>query len=152
MQDSTQAFAEFGRGGHAERDTAVLDRLLCARDASGHCGFRREERARNLQRAQATDSPQRERDLRCGRQCRMAAHRHQDERVVGVDRALIGGWRNAFGRQHPLSNRVLAALARLLAAQQVRQPAGGDPQYLVEDRVGVSSPQSYSHKRTANFS
>jgi hypothetical protein len=68
----------------------------------------------------------------------MAAHEQQDERVVGVGRALIGGGRHTLGGQGPPAKCVLSTLSGLLAAQQIRQPSGGDRDQPAQRVIGTT--------------
>src|SRR2546430_5106551 len=56
----------------------------------------------------------------------MAAHEQRDQRVVGVRGGPVGGGCQPLVGQYPPGDGVLPALAGLLAAQQVGQPARGD--------------------------
>jgi len=103
---------------HPERNPAGLDALLGAGDAPGHRRLRHQKRPGDLRRAQPTDRPQCQRDLRSGRQRGMTAQEQQDQCVVGV--LCRARW---LGKR---PDRVLTTSTSLLTAQQIGQPARSD--------------------------
>jgi hypothetical protein len=104
-------------GRHPERDARCLDALLRPRDALGHGCLVHEEGTGDFRGCKSADRPQRQCDRRGVRQCGMAAHEQNEQRVV-----LVGDrWRwRVLQRRNGL-----AAFARLLASQLVDHPALG---------------------------
>jgi hypothetical protein len=113
-------------GRQGEGNAAVFDRLFRPGDSAGYGLLRPEQGARNLRRAEPSDRPQREGDLRRRRQRWVAAHEQQDERVVGLARTALVCLGRAELNQRPFGDRVFPAAAGLLGTQHVGKPAGGD--------------------------
>ena len=104
---------QVGLARHAVGDPRVADLALGAHQPLRHRRLGHEERARDLGRAQPAEQPQRERDLRGGRERRMAAGEDQPQAVV-VHRARL--LRLAGRSQRGL---LLLRRARRLAAEAV---------------------------------
>jgi len=126
VEDGAEPLAALAAGGHGERHATLLDALLGPADAPGHGRLGHQERPGDLRGGQAADRPQGQRDLRRRRQDGVTAHEQQDERVVGLRRRPVGGGRQPLPGKGPAGDAVLAALAGLLAAEQVGEPARGD--------------------------
>ena len=82
MKHGRQPLASLGNWRHAKRNPAVLNGLLCSRDASRHSLFRSEKRTRDLGGGKATNRSQGKGNLGRCRQRWMAAHKEKDEAVV----------------------------------------------------------------------
>jgi hypothetical protein len=114
VQDDPQPLSKLRLGRHRERGARGPDALFGAAYPLAHGRLRHQEGARDLRRAQAADGAQGERELRCGGKGGVAAQDEQREGVVAL------GDRGGRGLHR---HRVLAAPARLLAAQFVGQAA-----------------------------
>ena len=80
-QHRTEPLRQLRLGRHAVRDVGRLDLVLCPDEPLGHRRLGDQEGARHLGGREATEQPQRQRDLRLGREGRVAA---------GEDRAGVG--------------------------------------------------------------
>ncbi len=84
-----EAVGQQVRGRHAERDPRVADLALGAHQALGHRRLGYQERPRDLLGAEAAERAQRQRDLRLGRERRVAAGEDQLEAFVAKARRLL---------------------------------------------------------------
>lgn len=126
LQDGGQPFVPVLGPRRAERHT--LDLRLGPADALRRRRLGDEQRTGDLRRRQTADRPQRQRDLRGGRQHRVAAEEQQGERVVlGRGAALPGRRCRVRVARGELCGGLLPASPRLVAAQLVGEPSRGDP-------------------------
>ena len=78
-----KAAGELGWSRDPVRGVVVAELALGPHDALGDGRLGRDERAGDLRSVEPAQQPQRERDLRVGRQRRVAAQEHQPQLVVG---------------------------------------------------------------------
>ena len=123
MQDHSEPLGTLRRRRQLEPGPRPPDVLLGAADALGHGRLGNQKRSRDLRGAQAADRPQRQRELRRGRQRGMAAQEQQHEGVIPVGVGQVGvvevGGRRVVGgveRRHGL-----AAAPRALGPPPVDQ-------------------------------
>ncbi len=132
VQHQPEAFRALVGRRERERLARCLDLGLGPADPLGHGRLGNEERGGDLARGQAADRAERERDGQRGRERRMAAQDHEDQRVVAPRGLLVRAGHRPGGGQ------LLPAAARVVAAVLVGQPAGGHPDEPAQRAVGPS--------------
>ncbi len=130
VQHQPKAFRALVGWRERERLAGCLDLGLGPADPLGHGRLGNEERGGDLASGQAADRAQRERDGQRGRERRMAAQDHEDQRVVAPRGLLVRAGHRPGGGQ------LLPAAARVVAAVLVGQPAGGHPDEPAKRAVG----------------
>ena len=131
MQDDREpGLALVGRR-QRERRAGRSDRRLRPADPLGHRRLGHEPRLRDLGGCEATDRPQRQRELRRGRERRMAAEEEQGQRVVLLRHEVVGPGRvEGVGREQrgrsrlaPLTGEVRAELIGHASGRHGDEPA-----------------------------
>jgi hypothetical protein len=126
MEHDAQPLGTLGLGRELERHAGGLEPLLGAADALGHRRLGHQERVRDLQRGEAADGAQGERELRRRRQPGLAAEEQQPQRVVlAVAGVLARGGREQRVGGDLRRGGLLAAPLGPLRPHLVDQPARG---------------------------
>ena len=135
MEHLREAFRAVILGRQCERLSRRLDLGLGPADPLGHRRLGDQERGRDLAGGQAADRAQRQRDGQRRAERGVAAHEHEDQRVVAPRRRVRAGHR-------PRGGDLLPAAAGILAAVGVGQAARGHPDQPAERivRLAVTRP------------